>query len=66
MRRVDMREVYPDVNAIAPAPRGETIFKGPVKFESGNPLAPRFDIRGGLGRGQGHADRRATATGDWS
>jgi hypothetical protein len=44
MRRIDMREVYPDVNAIAPAPRGETMYKGPAKFEAGKPLAPRFDI----------------------
>ena len=43
MRRIDMREVYPDVNAIAPAPRGETMFKGPAKFETADPLAPRFD-----------------------
>ena len=34
---IDMREVYPDVNAIAPAPRGETVFKGPVTFETGKP-----------------------------
>jgi hypothetical protein len=44
MRRIDMREVYPDVNAIAPAPRGETMYKGPAKFEAGKSLAPRFDI----------------------
>jgi len=44
MRRVDMRELYPDVNAIAPAPKGETIYKGPAKFEAGQPLASRFDI----------------------
>jgi hypothetical protein len=44
MRRIDMRDVYPDVNAIAPAPRGETEYKGPTKFEAGLPLAPRFDI----------------------
>jgi hypothetical protein len=43
MRRVDMREVYPDVNAMAPAPRGETVYKGPAKFETTSPLAPRFD-----------------------
>jgi hypothetical protein len=47
MRRIDMRELYPDVNAIAPAPRGETAFKGPVTFEAGSPLAPRFDIATG-------------------
>ena len=43
MRRVDMREVYPDVNAIAPAPRGETLYRGPAKFETTSPLAERFD-----------------------
>jgi hypothetical protein len=43
MRRIDMREVYPDVNAIAPAPKGETLYKGPAKFETTSPLAPRFD-----------------------
>ncbi len=43
MRRVDMRDVFPDVNAIAPAPRGETIYKGPAPFETASPLAPRFD-----------------------
>jgi hypothetical protein len=43
MRRVDMREVFPNLNAIAPAPRGETIYKGPAKFETVSPLAERFD-----------------------
>jgi hypothetical protein len=44
MRRIDMREVFPDVNAIAPAARGETAFKGPVTFEKGQPMAERFDV----------------------
>jgi len=43
MRQVDMRDVFPNVNAIAPAPRGETIYKGPAAFETLSPLAPRFD-----------------------
>jgi hypothetical protein len=43
MRRIDMREVYPDVNAIAPAPPGETLYKGKATFETVSPLAPRFD-----------------------
>jgi hypothetical protein len=43
MREVDMRDVLPNVNAIAPAPRGETIYKGPAGFETVSPLAPRFD-----------------------
>jgi hypothetical protein len=44
MRRVDMREVYPDVNAIAPAPKGETFYKAPAPFEPASPEAPRFDV----------------------
>lgn len=43
MRQVDMRDVFPNVNALAPAPRGETIYKGPAAFETVSPLAPRFD-----------------------
>jgi hypothetical protein len=38
-----MRDVFPNVNAIAPAPKGETIYKGPAQFETVSPLAPRFD-----------------------
>jgi hypothetical protein len=41
IRRVDMRDVFPDVNALAPAPRGETVDKGPAAFEKVSPLAPR-------------------------
>ena len=51
MRRVDMREVFPDVNAIGPAPKGETMYKGPAKFETTSPLAPRFDAT--LSEGEG-------------
>ncbi len=43
MRRVDMREVFPDVNAIAPAPRGETIYRGKALFEKTSPFVERFD-----------------------
>ena len=43
LRRVDMREVLPNLNAIAPAPRGETIYKGRAQFDPASPLAPRFD-----------------------
>jgi hypothetical protein len=46
MRRVDMREVYPDVNAIAPAPKGETLYRGPAKFETVSPLVPRWSRTG--------------------
>jgi len=45
MRRVDMRDVFPDVNAMAPAPRGETIYKGPARFETVSPLAERLDVQ---------------------
>jgi len=45
MRQIDMREVYPNINAVAPAPRGETIYKELVKFETGQPPAPRFDVQ---------------------
>ena len=43
MRKVDMRTVFPDVNAIAPAPKGETFYKGPAQFEMASPLVERFD-----------------------
>jgi hypothetical protein len=44
MRRVDMRDVYPNLNAIAPAPQGETVYRGPARFEAADPLAPRLDM----------------------
>ncbi len=51
IRRVDMREVYPNITAMAPAPRGETIFKGPARFETG-PLASRFEAALAEGNGK--------------
>ncbi len=67
MRRVDMREVYPKLNAMAPAPRGETIYKGPARFEAASPSAPRFDAS--LTEGEGtvvltlsYGDRRLPLT----
>jgi hypothetical protein len=45
MRRVDMRDVYPSLNAMAPLPRGETFYKGPARFETASPLAERLDVR---------------------
>jgi hypothetical protein len=50
VRRVDMRELYPNLNAMAPAPRGETMYKGPARFDAG-PMASRFDA--GLAEGKG-------------
>lgn len=43
-RRVDMRDVFPNLNAIAPAPKGETIYKGPAKFETLSPAAERLAV----------------------
>jgi hypothetical protein len=39
-----MREVYPDVNAIAPAPRGETVYREPAGFERVTPSASRMVV----------------------
>jgi hypothetical protein len=50
IRRVDMRELYPNLNAMAPAPRGETIYKGPARFEAG-PSASRFEAALTEGKG---------------
>ena len=44
IRQVDMREVYPNLNALAPAPRGETAYKGQVVFDKVTPLAERLDM----------------------
>jgi hypothetical protein len=51
MRRVDMREVYPNLNALAPAPRGETIYKGPARFEKMDAVQERLDVE--LGEAEG-------------
>jgi hypothetical protein len=45
MRRVDMRDVYPSLNAMAPLARGETMYKGPARFETVSPLAERLDVQ---------------------
>jgi hypothetical protein len=45
VRRVDMRDVFPNLNAMAPAPRGETYYKGPAAFEPLSPLAERLDVK---------------------
>jgi hypothetical protein len=44
IRRVDMREVYPNINALAPTPAGKTVYRGPAQFEALDPLAPRLGI----------------------
>jgi hypothetical protein len=44
VRYVDMREVYPSLNAIAPAPRGETYYEAPAPLETASPLAARMDM----------------------
>jgi hypothetical protein len=44
VRNVDMREIYPNLNAIAPLPKGETMYRGPARFETAEPLAERLAI----------------------
>ena len=44
LRRVDMRDVFPNLNAMAPAPRGETMYRGPAKFETVDPLVERLAV----------------------
>jgi hypothetical protein len=67
MRRVDMRDVFPDVNAMAPAPRGETLYKGPARFETASPPASRMAVA--IAEGEGtvvltltYGDRRLSLT----
>ena len=43
-RRVDMRDVFPNLNAMAPVPRGETIYRGPAPFETQSPLQERLSV----------------------
>ena len=43
VRRVDMRDVFPDINAMAPVPRGETMYRGPARLETG-PLQERLAV----------------------
>ena len=44
IRRVDMRELYPNLNALAPAPKGETVYTTNVVFEKVSPTAERMDM----------------------
>ncbi len=44
LRRVDMREVYPNLNALAPAPKGETVYKAGVVFDKVSPTAERMGM----------------------
>jgi hypothetical protein len=43
VRNVDMREVLPSLNAMAPLPSGESIYRGPARLEPLVPLAERLD-----------------------
>jgi hypothetical protein len=45
VRQVDMRDVFPNINAMGPVPRGETMYKGPVRFETESPVAERLDTQ---------------------
>jgi hypothetical protein len=44
LRRVDMRLVL-EPNAFAPAPNGETVYKGPARFETTTETAPRLNAK---------------------
>jgi hypothetical protein len=44
VRSVDMREVLPNLNAIAPLPKGETLYRGLARFEDVTPLAERMSF----------------------
>ena len=63
VRRVDMRDVFPNLNAMAPAPKGETIYKGVAKFETESPAADRLnatiaEAEGGIALTFRYGDRR--------
>jgi len=44
LRKVDMREVYPKLNVMAPTPPGETMYRAPATFDIQDPLASRLDV----------------------
>ena len=44
IRRVDMRDLYLNPNAIAPLPPGETVYKGPARFETMGAVQERLDV----------------------
>jgi hypothetical protein len=54
VRNVDMREVLPNLNAIAPLPKGDVMFRGPARIETIDPLVERLDA--------GLAERDGTVT----
>jgi hypothetical protein len=43
-RRVDMRDVFPNINAMGAIPRGETIYRGPARFETVSPPQERLSV----------------------
>jgi len=44
VRYVDMREVYPRLDAMAPCPPGRTMYRGPATLEPLTPLAERLSV----------------------
>jgi hypothetical protein len=42
VRRVDMRDVLPNLNAMAPLPVGETVYQGPLQAETAATVAERL------------------------
>ena len=45
LRQVAMPDTILNVNAVGPAPRGETMYRGPAKLEVVSDVAPRLDIK---------------------
>ena len=45
LRSVDMHAAILNMNAVGPAPKGETMWRGPAKFEIVSAVVPRLDIK---------------------
>ena len=56
VRTLDMREVLPNLNAIAPLPKGETLYRGPARFEDRDACRGADELRAGRGRRRGRGD----------
>jgi len=59
IRRVDMRDVFLDMNVMGPAPKGETVYKAATRMEKGAPVVERFTM------GLTDADGVVTITADY-
>jgi len=56
-REVDMRDVLPNPNVMAPTPAGDTVYRGPAKFEMLDPPAHRLNITVTDEKGVGKDDK---------